>query len=117
MTVDGLLDSENQRRLYIRNNIVEVLVLEGPSQLLRVTTLGGETSEETPKSGIYPFTNEGRFKSGDRGPRYFQNFVLLSDQYRWTSIRTLIFKAFAESYLRSSVQVHVLLVQTTTTHL
>ena len=44
MTVDVLLDSGNQR-LYIRNNIAEVLVLQGPSQLLKVTTLGGETSE------------------------------------------------------------------------
>lgn len=53
MTVHGLLDSENQR-LYIRNNIAKALVLESSSQLLRVTTLGGETSEETPEWNL-PF--------------------------------------------------------------
>lgn len=44
MTVRVLLDSGSQRS-YIRKNIAEALDLQGPSELLSVTTLGGETSE------------------------------------------------------------------------
>ena len=44
MTVRVLLDSGSQRS-YIRKNIAEALDLQGPSELLSVTTLGGKTSE------------------------------------------------------------------------
>ena len=44
MTVRILLDSGTQRS-YLRKNIAESLGLQGPTELLSVTTLGGETSE------------------------------------------------------------------------
>jgi len=44
MTVCVLLDSGSQRS-YIRKNIAESIVLQGPTELLSVTTLGEETSE------------------------------------------------------------------------
>ena len=43
-TVRVLLDSGSQRS-YIRKNITESIGLQGPTELLSVTTLGGETSE------------------------------------------------------------------------
>ena len=44
MTVRILLDSGSQRS-YLRKNIAESLGLQGPTELLSVTTLGGETTE------------------------------------------------------------------------
>ena len=44
MTVRVLLDSGSQRS-YVRKNIAESLGLQGPSELLSVTMLGGTTSE------------------------------------------------------------------------
>ena len=44
VTVRVLLDSGSQRS-YIRKNIAEYMGLQGPSEVLSVATLGGETSE------------------------------------------------------------------------
>ena len=44
VTVRVLLDSGSQRS-YIRKNIAEFISLQGPSEVLSVATLGGETSE------------------------------------------------------------------------
>ena len=44
MTVRVLLESGSQRS-YIRRNIAESIALHGPTELLSVTTLGGEASE------------------------------------------------------------------------
>ena len=44
MTVRVLLDSGSQRS-YVRKSIAESLGLQGPSELLSVTMLGGTTSE------------------------------------------------------------------------
>ena len=44
VTVHVLLDSGSQRS-YIRKNIAESIGLQGPSEVLSVATLGGETSE------------------------------------------------------------------------
>ena len=44
VTVRVLLDSGSQRS-YIRKNIAESIGLQGPSEVLSVATLGGETSE------------------------------------------------------------------------
>ena len=44
VTVRVLLDSGSQRS-YIRKNIAESIGLQGPSEILSVATLGGETSE------------------------------------------------------------------------
>ena len=44
VTVCVLLDSGSQRS-YIHKNIAESIGLQGPSEVLSVATLGGETSE------------------------------------------------------------------------
>lgn len=74
MIVRVLLDSGSQHS-YTRKNIAETLDLKDPSELLSVTTLGekNQRGEHIPKSEIYPFTTEGRFKGEDRHTFYFQN--------------------------------------------
>ena len=45
VTVPVLLDSGSQRSYILRKNIAESIGLQGPSEVLSVATLGGETSE------------------------------------------------------------------------
>ena len=111
MTVRVLLDSGSQRS-YIRKNIAEALDLQGPSELLSVTTLGGETSEtkrfQRVKFTLSPIKGDSKVEIEALSISKICNPLgpVQMDFHKNSHLQGL---TLADSYPRDSVQVDVLI--------
>ena len=111
MTVRVLLDSGSQRS-YIRKNIAEALDLQGPSELLSVTTLDGETSEtkrfQRVKFTLSPIKGDSKVEIEALSISKICNPLgpVQMDFHKNSHLQGL---TLADSYPRGSVQVDVLI--------
>ena len=111
MTVRVLLDSGSECS-YIRKNIAEALDLQGPSELLSVTTLGGETSEtkrfQRVKFTLSPIKGDSKVEIEALSISKICNplWPVQMDFHKNSHLQGL---TLADSYPRGSVEVDVLI--------